>query len=166
MDPEFSGNASSYQTNDQLDLKKFENNLNVSVLEKSEGSLQLHIKGLDAPLMNALRRIMMDEVQTMAIDRVVMYQNTSVINDEVLVHRLGLIPINADPSLFIQKREGDSFADSNTVKFLLHVKCDEENNNETLYGKTGDDQVLNVYASDLVLDKQFHSKSDIHQDIR
>lgn len=36
----------------------------------------------------------------MAIERVYIANNTSLIQDEVLSHRLGLIPIDADPKLF------------------------------------------------------------------
>ena len=36
----------------------------------------------------------------MAIDQVYVYNNTSVIQDEVLAHRLGLIPLKADPRIF------------------------------------------------------------------
>ena len=36
----------------------------------------------------------------MAIEKVHIYNNTSVIQDEVLAHRLGLIPLRADPSQF------------------------------------------------------------------
>jgi len=39
----------------------------------------------------------------MAIHKVYIYQNTSIIADEVLAHRLGLIPILADPRLFVEK---------------------------------------------------------------
>lgn len=36
----------------------------------------------------------------MAIEKVLVANNTSVIADEVLAHRLGLIPLKADPRLF------------------------------------------------------------------
>lgn len=36
----------------------------------------------------------------MAIEKVLVANNTSVIQDEVLAHRMGLIPIAADPRLF------------------------------------------------------------------
>lgn len=36
----------------------------------------------------------------MAIEKVLIANNTSVIQDEVLAHRLGLIPITVDPRLF------------------------------------------------------------------
>lgn len=42
----------------------------------------------------------------MAIEKVHIYNNTSIIQDEVLAHRLGLIPIKADPRLFEYKAEG------------------------------------------------------------
>jgi len=56
--------------------------------------------GIDAPLANALRRILLAEVPTIAIETVYIYENTSIIQDEILSHRLGLIPIHADPRLF------------------------------------------------------------------
>jgi DNA-directed RNA polymerase I and III subunit RPAC1 len=40
------------------------------------------------------------KVPSMAIDRVLIYNNTSVIPDEVLAHRLGMIPFKADQRLF------------------------------------------------------------------
>ena len=42
----------------------------------------------------------------MAIEKVHIHNNTSIIQDEVLAHRLGLIPIKADPRLFEYKQEG------------------------------------------------------------
>lgn len=39
----------------------------------------------------------------MAIEKVYIYDNTSIIQDEVLAHRLGLIPIKVDPDLFYFK---------------------------------------------------------------
>ena len=42
----------------------------------------------------------------MAIEKVFIYNNTSIIQDEVLAHRLGLIPIKADPRMFEYRQEG------------------------------------------------------------
>lgn len=42
----------------------------------------------------------------MAIEKVFIYNNTSIVQDEVLAHRLGLVPIKADPRLFEYRNTG------------------------------------------------------------
>jgi DNA-directed RNA polymerase I and III subunit RPAC1 len=42
----------------------------------------------------------------MAIEKVFVYNNTSLLQDEVLAHRLGLIPLKADPRLFEYRQPG------------------------------------------------------------
>jgi DNA-directed RNA polymerase I and III subunit RPAC1 len=42
----------------------------------------------------------------MAFEKIHIYNNTSIIQDEVLSHRLGLIPLKADPRLFKYKLTG------------------------------------------------------------
>lgn len=37
------------------------------------------------------------QVPTVAIENVYVYNNTSIVQDEVLAHRLGLVPIKVDP---------------------------------------------------------------------
>lgn len=57
----------------------------------------------------------------MAIETVFVVNNTSIIPDEVLAHRLGLIPIHADPRKF-DFPSGDP-TDVNTIVFELREKC-------------------------------------------
>jgi len=60
----------------------------------------------------------------MAIEKVRVFQNTSIIQDEVLAHRLGLIPIKADPRLFKYVEEGKGTPnEKNTIIFTLDVGC-------------------------------------------
>lgn len=66
----------------------------------------------------------------MALEHVYMWNNTSLIHDEVLCHRLGLVPLNVDPRLFDEfglevEEESGEFAstDRNTIVFRLHVVC-------------------------------------------
>jgi DNA-directed RNA polymerase subunit D len=70
--------------------------MNVEILEKTDTNLRLIIKDADAPFVNALRRIIVSEVPCMAIDEVVILENSSMLHDEILAHRLGLIPIKTD----------------------------------------------------------------------
>lgn len=43
----------------------------------------------------------------MAVEKVFVYNNTSIVQDEILAHRLGLIPIRADPRLFEYRNQGE-----------------------------------------------------------
>lgn len=45
----------------------------------------------------------------MAVEKVFIYNNTSIIQDEILAHRLGLVPIKADPRLFEYRNAGKRF---------------------------------------------------------
>ena len=54
---------------------------------------------------NSIRREMMSGVPTLAIEDVRIYDNTSVLFDEMLVHRLGLIPLRTDLSTHVPKEE-------------------------------------------------------------
>jgi DNA-directed RNA polymerase I and III subunit RPAC1 len=79
------------------------------VIAQSDLDMEFDLIGVDASVANALRRIMISEVPTMAIENVYMYNNTSVMHDEILAHRLGLIPIFADAREFeIKQKEGNT----------------------------------------------------------
>ena len=66
----------------------------------------------------------------MALEHVYMWNNTSLIHDEVLCHRLGLVPLNVDPRLFddfgleVEEESGEmASTDRNTIVFRLHIVC-------------------------------------------
>ena len=54
------------------------------------------VSGVSISFANLLRRAMVSEVPTLAIDNVRIYDNSSVLFDEMLAHRLGLIPLRTD----------------------------------------------------------------------
>jgi DNA-directed RNA polymerase subunit D len=68
----------------------------IEVLEKDETNIRIVVRGAEVPLMNALRRIGLAEVSAMAIDEVVMIENSSILQDEMIAHRLGLVPLKTD----------------------------------------------------------------------
>ncbi|MDH5754570.1 MAG: DNA-directed RNA polymerase subunit D [Candidatus Bathyarchaeota archaeon] len=70
--------------------------MEIEVLEKDDMNMRLLIRGADVPFMNALRRTVITEVPCMAIDEVVIIENSSVLQDETIAHRLGLIPLKTD----------------------------------------------------------------------
>ena len=56
-------------------------------------SCEFVLKGTDPSIANALRRVMLVDVPTIAIDLVEIEANSTVLNDEFIAHRLGLMPI-------------------------------------------------------------------------
>ena len=68
----------------------------VKVLEESANSVTLQLEGIDRSYANAVRRFCLAEVPSMAIDDVVILENSSVLYDETLAHRLGMVPITTD----------------------------------------------------------------------
>jgi DNA-directed RNA polymerase subunit D len=63
------------------------------VIESSEHRLTVELDGVRKELVNALRRTMMAEVPTIAIDEVLFTENTSSVYNEYIAHRLGLLPL-------------------------------------------------------------------------
>ncbi len=64
--------------------------------DKKNGRVCFLIKGINPGFANALRRSIMDSVPTMAIDEVEFKKNMSVLYDEMIAHRLGLVPLKTD----------------------------------------------------------------------
>lgn len=71
--------------------------MKVKVLSKKGRKLSFLLEESTPAFANALRRIMISEVPTLAIEHAEVYDNGSVLFDEILVHRLGLIPLKFDP---------------------------------------------------------------------
>ena len=70
--------------------------MEIQIVAKTDFTMRLIIRGVKAPFANALRRIMLSEVPAMAIEDVVIIENSSVIHDEILANRLGFIPLKTD----------------------------------------------------------------------
>jgi DNA-directed RNA polymerase subunit D len=68
----------------------------VEILQKKENVLKFIIKDTETAYVNTLRRMIIDEVPTMAIDDVEFKKNDSILYDEIVAHRLGLIPLSTD----------------------------------------------------------------------
>ncbi|KAK1444043.1 hypothetical protein BgAZ_209190 [Babesia gibsoni] len=100
-------------------------NIKIRFLKNTRYHAIAEVQGLDATIANAIRRILLAEVPTLAVESVHIYQNTGVIQDEVLAHRLGLIPFDCNPDM-VQFRNNDELSDKNSVCFQLKVKCTRE----------------------------------------
>lgn len=70
--------------------------MEMKVLSKDNERMVFLIKDSDATRVNTLRRLIMNEVPTLAIEEVNFLKNSSALYDEFIAHRLGLIPIKTD----------------------------------------------------------------------
>ena len=66
-----------------------------NIFEK-EGVSKFLISGIDTAMINSLRRTIMSSVPTLAIEKVSIYENSSAMPDEMLGHRLGMLPITTE----------------------------------------------------------------------
>lgn len=96
---------------------------------------------------NSLRRIMQAEVPTIAIDLVEVELNTSVLADEFIAHRLGLIPLNSKSA-----SELNYGRDCDCEQY-----CDQCSVTLTLHARSTSDEIMKVYARDLVVDGRLGS---------
>lgn len=96
----------------------------IEVRKLEDDYAEFELMDTDVSVANALRRIMIAEVPTIAIDLVEFDNNTSVLNDEFLAHRLGLIPLTSQYAPMLG-RPFDAVTDHVDIEFLLHVKCTE-----------------------------------------
>ena len=74
----------------------YEDEPEIRILELNRYNLKFELTNTELSVANALRRIIIAEVSTMAIDLVQVRENTSVLNDEFIAHRIGLVPLYSE----------------------------------------------------------------------
>ncbi|RLI82173.1 DNA-directed RNA polymerase subunit D [Archaeoglobales archaeon] len=74
-------------------------NTKIEILEEDDLKLKFILRSSTA-FANSLRRAMKSLVPTMAVDYIDFYMNTSYLYDEILAHRIGLVPIKTDLEKF------------------------------------------------------------------
>ena len=79
--------------------------MEVKILEKSDDKMKFLVEGINPALAGELRRIMMMEIPTLAIEWVDFVKNDSVLWDEIIAHRLGLVPWKFDMKFYNLKSE-------------------------------------------------------------
>ncbi len=70
--------------------------MKIKILKDENLKLHFLVSNTTPAFMNTLRRIIVEEVPTMAIEEVEFFKNNSVLYDEIIAHRLGLIPLSTD----------------------------------------------------------------------
>lgn len=79
--------------------------MKLAVVESNETTGVFDVSGVTPSFLNALRRTLLSQVPKLAIDDVTVYDNTSALFDEMLAHRLGLLPVPTDLNTFVRREE-------------------------------------------------------------
>jgi DNA-directed RNA polymerase I and III subunit RPAC1 len=113
-------------------VEKFKKNFRIQIHENEQFKATFSLVGIDASIANAFRRILLAEIPTLAIETVYITNNTSVVQDEVLASRLGLIPLKGGKyginqmTRILKDSEGvqqSVLSDYNTVVMHLDIEC-------------------------------------------
>lgn len=79
--------------------------MKVELVELKENYAKLRVSETAPYFVNSLRRTMLSELPKLAIEDVIVYDNTSPLFDEIIAHRLGMIPLKTDLKLLVPREE-------------------------------------------------------------
>lgn len=117
--------------------------VSVELLEEDEKSVRVMLSGIPLAVANAIRRFAMNEVPTMAIEEILIIENSSSMPNDVLAHRLSLIPFTSDIDRYVPPEEcgcGNRLGcDRCAVRYVLRAEAGDE--------------PITVYSGDMVPEK-------------
>ena len=77
--------------------------MKLKVLEQNKDTLKVEFDGVDPSVVGAIRRTIINRVPVLAIEDIDILVNSSALYDEVIAHRLGMIPFVFDVKKLVQK---------------------------------------------------------------
>lgn len=95
--------------------------MKLSTINKRKDRLTFEISGTTPAYVNTLRRIFMTEVPTMAIENIEIKQNSGSLYDEILAHRLGLVPLKTDLKSYNMPKKDAEESAATHVKMTMKV---------------------------------------------
>ena len=130
---------------------------------KNEDLMKFILEGVSIELANAFRRIILTEVPSMAITEVLFVENDSVLFDEMIAHRLALIPLTTDLKNYNLPDECSCGGQGCTL-CQVQLECDvrTKNNEAKVYSgdlKSMDEKIRPV--SDTIIIGKLGKKSSI-----
>jgi DNA-directed RNA polymerase subunit D len=110
----------------------------VDILERADEKIVIKFNNIPRQYINAIRRTSISEVPTLAIDDVVILENSSVMHDEAIAHRLGLVPLLTNLDRFVMPHECDCKSTLGCSKCRVLLVLDSEANEKTKVVTSGE----------------------------
>jgi len=107
----------------------------LEIVSKDEHKMSIKLKGIPLQYANALRRLCLNGIPIFAIDTIDIIENSSVLPDEGLAHRLGLVPIKTDLTRFNEPAKCDcqSEVGCSNCKVMLVLDSGESDVTKTIF---------------------------------
>lgn len=71
----------------------------LKIIEERDNNIKIMFKNLDRYLVNSIRRVIMSDIGGYAFDEIEIKKNTTIFHDELIKHRIGLIPVDMGSSI-------------------------------------------------------------------
>ena len=127
--------------------------ISADVLERTNERVVIKFKNISRQYVNAIRRIAISEVPTLAIDDVVILENSSVMHDEAVAHRLGLIPLRTGLDRFVMPQDCDCKSTLGCSKCRVLLVLDSEAMEKTKIVTSGEllseDELVKPVSKDI-----------------
>jgi len=108
--------------------------------------MSVKLKGVSLVYANALRRLCLNGIPIFSIDTVDIIENSSVLADEGIAHRLGMIPLITDLSRFVEpsKCECHSETGCSNCRVMLVLDSEAEDTTKTVMSSeiTSEDETV------------------------
>lgn len=114
--------------------------IGVRIIGEDERSIRVELGGVPLSIANAIRRFTINEVPAMAIEEVLIIENSSAMPNEVLAHRVSLIPFISDIDRYVAPEECDCGSKLGCEKCVVRYVLRAE----------ATDEPLTVYSGDIV----------------
>ena len=125
----------------------------VDILERADEKIVIKFNNVPRQYVNAIRRTSISEVPTLAIDDVVILENSSVMHDEAIAHRLGLIPLQTKLDRFVMPHDCDCKSTLGCSKCRVLLVLDSEANEKTKVVTSGElvseDELIKPVSKDI-----------------
>ena len=114
--------------------------MKTKIVSLNEDTIRFLVVAVNAAFANSLRRTMIAEVPTMTVDDIFYFDNSSLVPDEVLAHRIGFVPLKTNLESYVLPEECDCEAELGCPNCRAVLTMDIEAKDDT----------VTVYSGDLV----------------